>query len=41
MVREAERKMNAEATKARSQIQASAPALGRQIAEKLLGREVG
>jgi F-type H+-transporting ATPase subunit b len=41
MVREAEAKMATEAEKLRKDIAASSPVLARQIAEKLLGREVG
>lgn len=40
MVREADAKMSAEAAKLRKDIAASSPVLARQIAEKLLGREV-
>lgn len=41
LVRDAEEKMAAEAVKARRDIAANSPVLARQIAEKLLGREVG
>lgn len=40
MVLEARRKMDAEAAKVRAEIATASPALARQIAEKLLGREV-
>ncbi len=40
MVADAEEKMAKEASDLRTQIQASAPELARDIAEKLLGREV-
>lgn len=41
MVREAEARMAAEAAKIRDEIARTSPVLARQIAEKLLGREVG
>ena len=41
MVRDAETKMSSEAAKIRKEIAASSPVLAKQIAEKLLGREVG
>lgn len=40
MVRDAEERMAQEAAKVRKDIAASSPALAREIAEKLLGREV-
>jgi F-type H+-transporting ATPase subunit b len=40
MVAEAQKKMDAEAAKVRKDIATTSPALARQIAEKLLGREV-
>src|SRR5690606_11425714 len=40
MVRDAEKRMAEEAARVRTDIAASAPALAREIAEKLLGREV-
>jgi F-type H+-transporting ATPase subunit b len=40
MVAEAQKKMDAEAEKVRKDIATTSPALARQIAEKLLGREV-
>ncbi|MCC6877595.1 MAG: ATP synthase F0 subunit B [Sandaracinaceae bacterium] len=41
MVADAEAKMDREAAKIREEIAAAAPALAREIAHKLLGREVG